>query len=62
MNDSNPQVVSSDRPGAFPTPRLLGLVRDGNPIYVWPFEQSHVWRAPAMRLAGRVLERATRPR
>jgi hypothetical protein len=43
-------------------PRLLDMVRDGNPIYVWPFEQRHVWRAPAMKLAGRVLERATRAR
>src|SRR6185369_10512329 len=43
-------------------PRLLELVRDGNPIYVWPFEKRHVWRASAMPLAGRVLERLTRPR
>jgi hypothetical protein len=43
-------------------PRLLELVRDGNPIYAWPFEQRHVWRAPEMKLAGRVLERATRAR
>ena len=26
-------------------PRLLELVRDGSPIYAWPFEQRHVWRA-----------------
>ena len=25
-------------------PRVLGLVRDGNPIYAWPFEERHVWR------------------
>jgi hypothetical protein len=43
-------------------PRLLELVRDGNPIYAWPFEERHVWRAPHMPLAGRVLERATRAR
>jgi hypothetical protein len=43
-------------------PRLLELVRDGNPIYAWPFEERHVWRAPAMKLPGRVLERATRAR
>jgi hypothetical protein len=43
-------------------PHLLELVRDGNPIYAWPFEQRHVWRSPAMPLVGRVLERATRPR
>ena len=43
-------------------PRLLELVRDGNPIYAWPFEQRHVWRTPSMPLAGRVLERVTRAR
>ena len=43
-------------------PRLLELVRDGNPIYAWPYEQRHVWRTPEMPFAGRVLERATRPR
>jgi hypothetical protein len=41
-------------------PRLLELVRDGNPIYAWPFEKRHVWRSPDMPLAGRILERATR--
>jgi hypothetical protein len=43
-------------------PRLLELVREGNPIYAWPFEQRHVWRAPRMPLAARVLERVTRAR
>jgi hypothetical protein len=43
-------------------PRLLGLVRDGSPIYAWPFEQRHVWRTPKLPLAGRVLERVTRAR
>jgi hypothetical protein len=41
--------------------RLLGLVRDGSPIYAWPFEQRYVWRSGHMPFAGRVLERATRP-
>ena len=41
-------------------PRLLELVRDGNPIYAWPFEQRHVWRSARMPFAARVLERATR--
>jgi hypothetical protein len=41
-------------------PRLLELVRDGNPTYAWPFEQRHVWRAPEMTFAAWVLERATR--
>jgi hypothetical protein len=43
-------------------PRLLALVRDGNPIYAWPFEQRHVWRTPNMPLAARLLERVTRAR
>ena len=43
-------------------PRLLELVRDGNPIYAWPFEERHVWRARRMPLAGRALERVTRAR
>ncbi len=41
-------------------PSMLELVREGNPIYAWPFEQRHVWRTPKMKLAGRVLERVTR--
>jgi hypothetical protein len=43
-------------------PRLLGLVRDGNPIYAWPLERRHVWRSRPMPLAGRMLQRATRAR
>lgn len=43
-------------------PRLLELVRDGSPIYAWPFEQRHVWRTPHMPLAARVLKRVTRAR
>jgi hypothetical protein len=41
-------------------PRLLDLVRDGSPIYAWPFEERHVWRSPTMPFAARLLERATR--
>lgn len=43
-------------------PRLLELVRDGNPIYAWPFEQRHVWRSPSMPLTARLVERVTRAR
>jgi len=43
-------------------PRLQELVRDGSPIYAWPFEQRHVWRTPNMPLAARALERVTRAR
>jgi hypothetical protein len=47
---------------ALDEPRLLELVREGNPIYAWPFEQRHVWRPSKMTFAGRVLERVTRAR
>jgi hypothetical protein len=43
-------------------PHLLELVRDGSPIYAWPFEQRQVWRAPRMPFPARVLERVTRTR
>jgi hypothetical protein len=48
--------------GELAEPHLLELVRDGNPIYAWPFEQRHVWRTPHMPFAARVLERATTAR
>lgn len=41
-------------------PGLLALVRDGYPVYVWPFEQRQVWRPRTRPLTGRVLERLTR--
>lgn len=43
-------------------PRMLELVRDGSPIYAWPFEARHVWRPPAMPLVARILERLARVR
>jgi hypothetical protein len=43
-------------------PDLLELVRQGNPIYAWPYAERHVWRSPHMPLAGRVLARVTRAR
>jgi hypothetical protein len=43
-------------------PRLLEFVRHGSPIYAWPFEERHVWSAPDMSFAARVLERITRAR
>jgi len=42
-------------------PRLLELVRDGSPIYAWPFDQRDVWRARRMPRVARALARATRP-
>jgi hypothetical protein len=41
-------------------PRLLELVRDGNPIYAWPYDDRHVWRSPHMPFVAAVLERVTR--
>jgi hypothetical protein len=43
-------------------PRLLELVRKGNPIYAWPFEERYVWRSKDMPFVARLLERATKPR
>jgi hypothetical protein len=43
-------------------PRLLELVRDGNPVYAWPFEQRHVWRSSSLPPAARVLQSITRAR
>jgi hypothetical protein len=48
--------------GELGEPGLLGLVRDGSPIYAWPFEERHVWCAPQMPKLARVLQRATRAR
>ncbi len=42
-------------------PRLLELVRDGNPVYAWPFEKRQVWRPIQTPFAARVLERVLRP-
>ena len=47
--------------GELAEPCVLELVRDGNPIYVWPYGERHVWRAREMPFAGRVLARVTRP-
>jgi hypothetical protein len=43
-------------------PHVLNLIRDGNPIYAWPYDKRNVWCAPHMALPGRVLERVTRAR
>ena len=42
--------------------RLCELIRHGSAIYAWPYEERHVWRTERMPFAGRLLERATRPR
>ena len=43
-------------------PRVLELVRDGNPVYALSYEGRSVWRAPSLPPLAQVLERATRPR
>jgi hypothetical protein len=45
--------------GELAEPRVLGLVRDGTPVYAWPFEERHVWRARHMPFAARVLASVT---
>jgi hypothetical protein len=34
---------------ALDEPRLRELIRDGAPVYAWPYEHRHVWRAPRSR-------------
>ena len=41
-------------------PRVLGLVREGSPIYVWPYEQRHVWSSAHVPSIQRMVERVTR--
>jgi hypothetical protein len=43
-------------------PDLLELIRDGSPIYAWPYEQRHVWRTADLPLVAKVVERLTRVR
>jgi hypothetical protein len=43
-------------------PRLLELIRDGSPIYAWPFDRRHVWRASNLPRGARLIERITRAR
>ena len=56
------QAVYEWSAGALGEPGLLELIRDGNPVYAWPFESRDVWRPPAMPWLGRLIERATAPR
>ena len=48
--------------GTLREPGLLDLVHEGNPVYAWPLEQSHVWTASRMPVVARALARATRVR
>jgi hypothetical protein len=40
-------------------PRMLELVRDGSPVYAWPYELRHVWRAQHPPFGAAVFERIT---
>ena len=43
-------------------PGLLELIRDGAPVYAWPFEERWVWRPRRPSRAARSLGRITAPR
>ena len=42
-------------------PDLRELIRDGSPIYAWPYEQRHVWTTERLPLLARALRSATAP-
>jgi hypothetical protein len=42
-------------------PRILGLVRDGAPVYAWAYDERHVWRTDRARSARSVLSWLTSP-
>jgi hypothetical protein len=43
-------------------PRLLGLIRDGAPVYAWPYEKRHVWESPPTQRLKSFIGFLTRPR
>jgi hypothetical protein len=43
-------------------PRLRDCIRDGAPVYAWPYEERHVWTARRRPLLARALSRVTTPR
>jgi hypothetical protein len=42
-------------------PRLLEFVREGSPVYAWPYEERYVWRADQMPFVARALGWLTQP-
>jgi hypothetical protein len=46
---------------ALDEPLLLGLVRDGAPIYAWPFDKRHVWERPIHQRLKSFIGFLTRP-
>jgi hypothetical protein len=43
-------------------PDLRGLIRDGSPVYQWPYSERHVWVLPRPPKLVRALTAATAPR
>ena len=41
-------------------PRLLEMLRDGRPVYAWPYDAGHVWTTAKAPLAIRALRNLTR--
>jgi hypothetical protein len=46
---------------ALEEPRLLGLVRNGAPVYAWPYEHRHVWRSGRATHLKAIVGALTRP-
>jgi hypothetical protein len=42
-------------------PRLLDCIRDGAPVYAWPYEERHAWAARHEPFVARALTRLTAP-
>jgi hypothetical protein len=53
------QVLYAHGAAELDEPRLLGFIRDGSPVYAWPYEDRHVWTTTDPPLIARVLARAT---
>ena len=41
-------------------PQLVEMLRDGAPVYAWPYEERHVWTATRARVAIGAVKRLTR--
>jgi hypothetical protein len=41
-------------------PRVLGMIRDGQPVYAWSYHDRHVWTTAKAPLAIRVLKKLAR--
>ena len=41
------------------TPQLLDMLRDGSPVYAWPYDERHVWTTKRAPLAMRTVRKLT---